>query len=120
MKSLFIALLAVWALPVLAEQTGAADPMRPANLAVIPAAGTSAEAQPATSQIEAIRISRSGRLAVIGGQVYRVGDEYQQGRISRITESAVWIKGPAGEEQLSLFPAVEKKMRTAVRARELK
>lgn len=46
--------------------------------------------------------------AILDGQVVRVGDKLEAGRVSRIDETGVWLKTPAGSRQLKLLPDVEK------------
>lgn len=106
---MFVLLLAAFA--VRAEQPALQDPMRPPPL--VAGQGDAVPADVAAPQVEAVRIAGGKRLAVMAGQTVHEGDRWQDGKISRITESGVWVSRPGGREFLSLYPAVEKKLRKA-------
>jgi len=46
--------------------------------------------------------------AILDGQVVRVGDKLEAGRVSKIDEAGVWLKTPTGPRQLKLLPDVKK------------
>ncbi len=84
------------------------DPMRPPS--VMAASGATSAVATEVPQVEAVKIAGRQRLAVLGGQTVREGDNWQDGKISRITDTGVWVTRPSGREFLSLFPAAEKKV----------
>ncbi len=47
-------------------------------------------------------------FAVLDGQVVRVGDTLEAGRVAKIDEAGVWLKTAAGLRQLKLLPQVRK------------
>ncbi len=91
--------------PAVAADMG--DPTRPP-------AGFSEKAQAAEAPQEAALLVSSVFLmgarpyAILDGQVVRVGDRLEAGRIRKIDESGVWLKTPTGMRQLKLLPDVKK------------
>lgn len=89
---------------------GGSDPTRP------PAAFVGEGAQESGEEIkplvlQSVVIPRGGRpSAVISGQAYALGSKVGEGRLVRITESSVTIRGNEGVKNLSLTPDVEKTM----------
>jgi len=83
------------------------DPTRPPT-------GFSEQAQAADAPQEAALLVSSVFLmgskpyAVLDGQVVRVGDKLEAGRVGKIDETGVWLKTPAGMRQLKLLPDVKK------------
>lgn len=59
-------------------------------------------------QLQSVLLPREGRpLAVIDGQVVRIGDQVAGGRLVRLTETEAVIKGPEGTRRLQLTPEAE-------------
>src|SRR3954470_20325391 len=85
-----------------------ADPTRPPNAVADPEGVPSAVEGP---RLESVLIAPDRRIAVISGQQYRTGDKYGEGRIVRITESAVTVRNGETTEILKLFPGIEKRPR---------
>lgn len=83
-----------------------ADPTRPPSASQDESAGV-AEGP----RLESVLIGPDRRIAIIGGQQYRMGDPYREGRIVRITESEVAIRTGEALEVLKLLPASEKRLR---------
>jgi hypothetical protein len=46
--------------------------------------------------------------AVVDGQVVRVGDKLEAGRVGKIDEAGVWLQTATGPRQLKLLPDVSK------------
>jgi MSHA biogenesis protein MshK len=105
LASLLFGLIAAW--PVHAAPFG--DPTRPPGAK----AGDEQEATAggAGARLESVLISPDRRIAVIGGQQFRVGDKFGEGRIVGISETEVVIRGPESSETLKLFPDVQKVQR---------
>lgn len=111
--SRMLTLAVLYAATSAAHGASMADPTRP------PGATAGDEGQSALSapgaKLESVLIAPDRRIAIIGGQAFRVGEKYGEGRIVRITETEVVIRGPEASETLKLYPEVQK---TPRRARE--
>ncbi|MBI5331605.1 MAG: hypothetical protein HZB71_13470 [Betaproteobacteria bacterium] len=88
------------ALPAHAELT---DPTRPPS-SLAAAAGESET----PLQLTALYLVGKRPYALINGMSVHVGDPLGDGRVTRIDEQGVWLKGPAGVRQLRLLPEVTK------------
>lgn len=109
--TLFLATLAA-AGPALAEVR---DPTRP-PAAFYTEAGQEAEARLAVTSVvlhkgeaqEGARARQPKAYAIVGGEVVKVGDRLDAGRVIRINERGVWLRTPAGVEHLELLPEVRR------------
>lgn len=59
-------------------------------------------------QVSSVFLMGARPYAILDGQVVRVGDKLEAGRIRKIDESGVWLKTPTGMRQLRLLPDVKK------------
>ncbi len=107
--------IALVALPLaLANAQALPDPTRPPD-AVLPGAG--GEAGQAPSGLQTI-IRRQGAkpAAVINGQYVELGGKVGDAHLVEVGESSVILQGPAGKEEMKLYPGVEKKAPAAAKA----
>lgn len=85
-----------------------ADPTRPPV-----AADASAEAvasMPAVNSLQSVILRKNGKpAAMINGEIVELGGRLGESSVIGISEHAVVLEGPAGEETLRLMPAAEKK-----------
>ena len=59
--------------------------------------------------LQSVLIPKKGRpVAVIGGQQVRLGENYGESRLVRLSEREAVLEGPSGTERLSLTPGLEK------------
>lgn len=92
-----------WAPPAVAADI--ADPTRPPS----GFSEKAAEAPPAPPlRVSSVFLMGKQPYAMLDGRVVRIGDRLEAGRISKIDESGIWLKTPAGPRQLKLLPDVEK------------
>ena len=107
--------LALGALPLLCGWSHAAvaqlsDPTRPA-LSPAQAADAPADLAPAASGLQSVILRKGGKpAALINGEVVELGGKVGEAKLVKVSEDAVVLKGPAGEETLRLIPAAEKKV----------
>ena len=75
-----------------------ADPTKPANYEVKPTGGVSIPGVPAQAVLElkAIIISKDQKLAIINGQLLRVGEKIQDKQVVKIEQDGVELLGPTG------------------------
>ncbi len=88
-------------------QAGLPDPTRPP-----PGFGRAADPaqnQPAPLVVSSVFLMGRKPYALVDGMTVRVGDPLGEGRVSRIDETGVWIKSPAGTQHLKLAPAIDKR-----------
>ncbi len=64
--------------------------------------------QEAPLRVNSLFLMGARPYAQVDGQVVRVGDRLDAGRVVRINESGVWLKTATGSRQLKLLPDVEK------------
>jgi hypothetical protein len=100
LTALAIGVLVPWA----AAAAPFADPTRPPD--AVPDGPAAVRAGP---MLESVLIAPDRRIAVISGRQVRLGDEFDGGKIVRITESEVSIRNGESTEVLKLFPEVEKR-----------
>lgn len=106
--------LALGALPLLCGWSHAAvaqlaDPTRPALLPA-QAADAPADLAPAASGLQSVILRKGGKpAALINGEVVELGGKVGEAKLVKVSEDAVVLKGPGGEETLRLIPAAEKK-----------
>lgn len=85
-----------------------ADPTRPpvtADALIAPAASV-----PAVGSLQSVILRKNGKpAALIDGTIVELGDRVGESRLIGVSEHAVVLEGPAGEETLRLMPAAEKK-----------
>lgn len=92
-----------WAPPAIAADI--ADPTRPPS----GFGERAAEAPPAPPlRVSSIFLMGKQPYAILDGRVVRIGDRLEAGRISKIDETGILLKTPAGPRQLKLLPDVEK------------
>ena len=81
------------------------DPTRP------PAAISAPDAADGTAVhgpvLQSVKISRSERSAIIGGEMVKLGAKYGEARVVRITENEVVLRSANGTEILRMYPGVE-------------
>lgn len=110
LRNLPAVLLAVWALmPVVAgavSDTALPDPTRPPEGLLMLSAngGALISAEP---QLQSVIVGTGGRLAVIGGQTFKLGDRIGDARLVRIAENEVVLAGIGGRRTLKLFVPVK-------------
>ncbi len=92
------------ALSGIAQAEGVSDPTRP-PVGVdtsVPVAATSGPS------LQLIRTVEGVRMAIISGQMVKVGDRVSDALVTHIEEDRVVLRGPGGMQTLKLFPDVEK------------
>ena len=89
-----------------AQAQALTDPTRPPSAT----AGAPASQQDAsTTQLQSILLSSGRKLAVINGNMVRLGGMVGEARVVRISETEVVLKKGDETEVLKLFPGVDKK-----------
>lgn len=93
-----------------------ADPTRPP--AAIGGAGEPAGAAAfEASGLQSVILRKTGKpAALINGNVVELGGKVGEARLIRISEDAVVLRGPQGDETLRLMPAAEKKTKVGAGA----
>ena len=87
-----------------------ADPTRPSGATGQAAESMSDKAAPA-SGLQSVILRKQGKpAALINGEVVELGGKVGEARLVKVSEDAVVLKGPGGEETLRLIPAAEKKI----------
>ena len=79
------------------------DPMRPSGLPAPAEAGTPGKAPPAELRLQAIKREGRHHLAVINGQIVRVGDEVDGIKITAISAGSVMINVEGKSSVLKLL-----------------
>lgn len=93
------------ALPAMAADM--TDPTRPpTGFSEQPRAAEAPQAAPLL--VSSVFLMGKKSYAILDGQVVRVGDRLESGRIGKIDESGVWLQTPTGPIQLKLLPDVKK------------
>jgi len=83
------------------------DPTRPPSESVARAAA--AAAHPPAS-VQTVKTSPAGPVALVGGQIVKVGDALGEDRVIRITDSELVLRRPGGAtEVVKLYPRVDKR-----------
>ena len=83
------------------------DPTRPpAAAALVPAAGSAAEAPPLV--LQSVRISAQARYATISGQLLREGEPLGSARLVRVEATQAVLQEGATRRVLKLLPQAEK------------
>jgi len=108
------AALLLAALPAAALAQGGADPTRPPDSILAPAASAgpgdaATAASAARPLLQSIMISDDHAEAIIGGKVVREGGQIALGKVVKISESEVTVRTNAGLQTLKLFPGIEKR-----------
>jgi hypothetical protein len=99
-------LLLACALPARAADLG--DPTRPpAGFSEQPKAADAPKEAP--QQVSGVFLMGRKPYAVLDGQVVRVGDKLEAGKVTKIDENGIWLRTPTGPRQLKLLPDVVKK-----------
>lgn len=97
--------LLIWVGSVAAADPG--DPTRPP-----PGFNLQAESEEAPRDaplvVNSLFLMGARPYALVDGQVVRVGDRLEAGRVVKISEHGVWLKTPTGSRQLELLPDVQK------------
>ncbi len=87
-----------------------ADPTRPSGATVQAAESAPGETSTA-SGLQSVILRKQGKpAALINGEVVELGGKVGEARLIKVSEDAVVLKGPGGEETLRLMPAAEKKI----------
>lgn len=105
-KRVYALAVLVWAGSVGAADLG--DPTRP-PAGFNQQAGSEEAPQAAPMVVNTLFLMGARPYALVDGQVVRVGDRLEAGRVVKINESGVWLKTPTGSRQLELLPDVRKK-----------
>ena len=89
-----------------------ADPTRPLQGQTVPDTGAP-DAQPAAAGLQSIILRKNAKpAALIDGAVVQLGGLVGEAKVVKITEDAVTLRGPQGEEEvLFLTPGIEKKVK---------
>lgn len=111
LNTISISALLCMSLPAVAAGISNDPTQPPADLSSISAAETRAS----TSQIQSITINKKQRYAMINGDMVKVGDTINAGRIVQITENGVWVKSGNEVSHLPMFPNVTKRNRTTTK-----
>jgi hypothetical protein len=91
-------------------QTLHADPTRPPGEGVALGSGGSASVGP---RLESVYLPKKGvPRALIDGQLVALGADVGGRRLVRVSETAVTLEGPEGQEKLYLTPDIEIQGRT--------
>ncbi len=80
------------------------DPTRPPAGIDAPEAAESAAA--GSPVLQSVKISRSGRTAIISGETVELGAKYRESRVIGITENEVVLRSANGTEILRMYPEV--------------
>jgi flagella basal body P-ring formation protein FlgA len=94
--------LLLWASPVCHAETMTDPTQPPASLNI------NNTASPNASTVQSVTLGKTQRYAMINGNMVKVGDTIDAGRIIKITESDVWVKAGNVVSRISLFPNVSK------------
>lgn len=87
-----------------------ADPTKPPAALAAPAPDAPAAGAAAVG-LQSVIMRKNGKpAALINGEVVELGDKLGEAKLVKITEDAVVLRGPQGEETLRLTPAAEKKI----------
>lgn len=100
-RSLLIMLLATGSADIAAALLR--DPTQPPSLL-----GKGTNAPVDAFRPQHLMIVSGERFLVWQGRRYRTGERFPGGKIERITESEVWLRGSDGLRKLPLFPSTEK------------
>ena len=93
-----------------------ADPTRPPVMAE-PAVAPTGAAPPVASGLQSVILRKKGKpAALINGEIVELGGMVGESRLVKVSEDAVVLKGPSGEETLKLIPSAEKRAVTADKA----
>lgn len=88
-----------------------ADPTKPPADASVPADVPPGTSPQAASGLQSVILRKQGRpAALINGELVELGGKVGEARLVKVSEDAVVLKGPGGEETLRLTPAAEKKV----------
>lgn len=106
LKSLPVALLLVGSAAATAQL---ADPTRPPATAESAPATTGAAA-PVAGGLQSVILRKKGKpAALINGEIVELGGKVGESILVKVSEDAVVLKGPAGDETLRLIPSAEKR-----------
>lgn len=91
-----------------AAQAQLADPTRPPGDAAVAAAAPGEP--PAATGLQSVILRKNGKpAALINGAVVELGGKVGEAKLVKVSEDAVVLRGPGGDETLRLMPAAEKK-----------
>jgi MSHA biogenesis protein MshK len=85
---------------------GLPDPTRPPEAVMSPAGAEAAKAPAGLQTI--IRREGAKPAAIINGQYVELGGKVGDARLVRVGEDSVLLQGSEGQEELKLFPGVDK------------
>jgi MSHA biogenesis protein MshK len=87
------------------------DPTKPPPDTAMPGDALPGTTAPAASGLQSVILKRQGKpAALINGEVVELGGKVGAATLIKVSEDAVVLKGPDGEETLRLIPSAEKKM----------
>jgi MSHA biogenesis protein MshK len=87
-----------------------ADPTKPPAALAAPAPDAAAVGAAAVG-LQSVIMRKNGKpAALINGEVVELGGKLGEAKLVKITEDAVVLRGPQGDETLRLTPAAEKKV----------
>lgn len=96
-----------------------ADPTKPPAALAAPAAEQASGTAPALTGLQSVILRKNGKpAALINGEVIELGGKLGEATLVRISEDAVVLRGPDGEETLRLTPAAEKKVGAGATAKK--
>lgn len=93
------------------------DPTRP-PAGFYKAPGTGSGAGEGGPVLQSVRISETGRLAIISGELVAVGGKTPAGRLVKVSETEVVLEQGATRRTLKLYPSAEKREPGAARSGE--
>lgn len=104
-------LTAIWFLAgSVAASAQLADPTRPPAVADPSAASAAGTPAPAASGLQSVILRKKGQpAALINGEIVELGAKVGESRLVKVSEDAVVLRGPSGDETLRLMPSAEKR-----------
>lgn len=92
-----------------------ADPTRPLLDTTLSGDALPGISAPAASGLQSVILRKQGKpAALINGEVVELGGKVGEARLVKVSEDAVVLRGPGGEETLRLIPTAEKKLAAGV------
>jgi hypothetical protein len=88
-----------------------ADPTRPPGETGKAAELSGGATAPSVTGLQSVILRKQGKpAALINGEVVELGGMVGEAKLVKVTEDAVVLQGPGGEETLRLMPSAEKKI----------
>lgn len=98
-----ITLFLLAGMPIPSVWAGMVDPTRPPNT-------VDQEVSNAGPVLQSILIGPARSEAIISGRTVKLGDQFGEARVMKITESEVVLKSGNEIQTLKLFPSIEKRL----------